>query len=150
MGRFLAIVLWIIYFLSPIDLIPDFIPGIGRLDDLILLFFLLYSLFKRGASDSQESSGYHNYGQGSFRYESEQSDDGSRERSHEPRDPYRILGLDRSATVEDIKRAYRTQATRYHPDKVSHLGEEFQVLAKQKFQDIQWAHETLLKERKAS
>lgn len=54
-----------------------------------------------------------------------------------------------TATEEEIKRAYRTLAARYHPDKVTHLGEEFQELAKKKFQDLQWAYETLLKERKA-
>lgn len=31
----------LLYFISPIDLIPDFIPLIGRLDDLILLAYLL-------------------------------------------------------------------------------------------------------------
>lgn len=37
----------IVYFLSPIDLIPDFIPVIGYLDDLIIVPFLIWLAFKR-------------------------------------------------------------------------------------------------------
>ena len=32
-------------------------------------------------------------------------------------DPYRILGLSVSATLEDVNKAYRRLALRYHPDK---------------------------------
>lgn len=32
-------------------------------------------------------------------------------------DYYKILGLDRSASEKDIKRAYRTLSKKYHPDK---------------------------------
>ena len=31
-------------------------------------------------------------------------------------DPYKVLGLDRNASDEDVKRAYRTLAKKYHPD----------------------------------
>ncbi|MCE5244100.1 MAG: DnaJ domain-containing protein [Desulfobacteraceae bacterium] len=61
-----------------------------------------------------------------------------------------MLGVERSASLEEIKRAYREQANRYHPDKVSHLGEEFQEMAKRKFQEIQWAYEKLAAERNSS
>lgn len=149
MGRFLAALFWLIYLLSPIDLIPDFIPGIGRFDDLILLLLLIYMSMRkasRQSQDSWESSGtgdqYRDYGAQEQRRTEEPRPD-------QPRDPHAILGVKSTATVEEIKRAYRTQAARYHPDKVTHLGEEFQELAKKKFQDLQWAYETLLKERKA-
>ncbi len=34
----------LLYVLSPVDLIPDFIPGIGLVDDIAVLTFLLHSL----------------------------------------------------------------------------------------------------------
>lgn len=36
-GSILTIVIALIYFVSPIDLIPDIIPGIGKLDDLLVI-----------------------------------------------------------------------------------------------------------------
>ncbi len=149
MGRLVAALFWLIYFLSPIDLIPDFIPGIGRFDDLILLLLFIYMAMRKTPQqpqDSWESSGtgdqYRDHG-------SHEQDRTEQPRPEQPRDPYAILGVKSTATVDEIKRAYRTQAARYHPDKVTHLGEEFQELAKKKFQDLQWAYETVLRERKA-
>ncbi len=149
MGRFLLVLLWLIYFFSPIDLIPDFIPGVGRLDDLILLLYLVYTTMKKGSRTSPGSSGSSGTGYQSHEYGNQGDRPSEGSGSGQPRDPYTILGLKPTATAEEIRRAYRTQAARYHPDKVTHLGEEFQELAKKKFQDLQWAYETLLKEKKA-
>jgi len=44
-------------------------------------------------------------------------------------DFYILLGLGRNASLGEIKRAFRTQIARYHPDKVQHLGKEFQEMA---------------------
>ena len=44
-------------------------------------------------------------------------------------DPYKILEIQRGASQEDIKKAYRQLAGKYHPDKVEHLGDEFKMLA---------------------
>ncbi len=60
---------------------------------------------------------------------------------------YRILGIDPSASDEEVKKAYRRMAVKYHPDKVSYLGEEFQKTAKEKFQKIQDAYDQIRKER---
>ena len=38
---------------------------------------------------------------------------------------YKILEIEPTATDEEVKKAYRRMAMKYHPDKVSHLGEEF-------------------------
>jgi len=60
---------------------------------------------------------------------------------------YKILEIDRSATDEEVKKAYRKMATKYHPDKVSYLGEEFRSAAKEKFQKLNEAYEKIKKER---
>lgn len=42
---------------------------------------------------------------------------------------YLLLSVDASAPPEEIKRAFRNEIARYHPDKVQHLGKEFQEMA---------------------
>jgi DnaJ like chaperone protein len=60
---------------------------------------------------------------------------------------YKILEIGPDATDEDVKKAYRAMALKYHPDRVSHLGEEFQFAAKEKFQKVNEAFNTIRKER---
>lgn len=60
---------------------------------------------------------------------------------------YRILEVDPSASDQEVKKAYRQMANKYHPDKVSHLGEDFQKAANQKFQKVNEAYEKIRKER---
>jgi DnaJ like chaperone protein len=60
---------------------------------------------------------------------------------------YKILEITPDANDEEIKKAYRKMAAKYHPDKVSHLGEEFQAAAKEKFQKVQAAYAQIKKER---
>jgi DnaJ like chaperone protein len=60
---------------------------------------------------------------------------------------YKVLGLEPAATDEEVKRAYRQMAIRYHPDKVSQMGEEYQKGAKEKFQKIQEAYDNIKKAR---
>lgn len=56
---------------------------------------------------------------------------------------YKILEIDSTATVAQIKSAYRKMAKKYHPDKVGHLGEEHRKGAEEKFRQVQKAYETL-------
>ncbi|MGV3609903.1 MAG: TerB family tellurite resistance protein [Fluviicola sp.] len=60
---------------------------------------------------------------------------------------YEILGIEESASDEEVKKAYRQMAVRYHPDKVASLGEEYQKGAKEKFQRIQEAYDNIKKAR---
>ncbi|XP_015275286.1 PREDICTED: dnaJ homolog subfamily B member 1 [Gekko japonicus] len=53
------------------------------------------------------------------------------------KDYYRILGLSRGATEDDIKKAYRKQALRYHPDKNKDPG------AEERFKEIAEAYDVL-------
>jgi DnaJ like chaperone protein len=60
---------------------------------------------------------------------------------------YKILGIEASASDEDVKRAYRKMAIAFHPDKVAQMGEEYQKGAKEKFQQIQDAYENIKRKR---
>ncbi|HPD95348.1 MAG: TerB family tellurite resistance protein [Bacteroidales bacterium] len=60
---------------------------------------------------------------------------------------YTILEVSPNATNEDIKKAYRKMAIKYHPDKVSHLGEDIRQAAEQKFKEVNEAYEKIKKER---
>lgn len=60
---------------------------------------------------------------------------------------YRILEITETASDQDIKKAYRKLAKVHHPDRVIHLGEEFQKIAKEKFQKLSDAYE-LVKEKR--
>jgi DnaJ like chaperone protein len=60
---------------------------------------------------------------------------------------YKILEIHNSASDEEVKKAYKKMAVKFHPDKVSHLGEEYQQDAKEKFQKVQQAYENIKKQR---
>ncbi|GMT43024.1 MAG: co-chaperone protein DjlA [bacterium] len=62
-------------------------------------------------------------------------------------DDYTALGISRSASNDEIKKAYRQMASQYHPDKVSHLGKELIDFANKKFKEITGAYENVKKER---
>ena len=60
---------------------------------------------------------------------------------------YKILEIDPSATNEEVKKAYRKLAVKYHPDKVATLGADVQKAAEEKFKAIAQAYEAICKER---
>ena len=60
---------------------------------------------------------------------------------------YKILGIEPSATDEEVKKAYREMAKKNHPDLVTNLGEEVRQAAEKKFQEINGAYETIKKQR---
>lgn len=60
---------------------------------------------------------------------------------------YKILGITANASDEEVKKAYRQMAIKFHPDKVAQMGEEFQKGAKEKFQKIQEAYDAIKKNR---
>lgn len=60
---------------------------------------------------------------------------------------YRILVISPSASDEEVKKAYRTMANKYHPDKVAYLGEDIRKAAGEKFRKVKDAYETIKKDR---
>lgn len=60
---------------------------------------------------------------------------------------YKVLEIDPEASDDEVKKAYRKMAVKYHPDKVGHEGEKVQRSAKEKFQKVQDAYERIKKER---
>ena len=60
---------------------------------------------------------------------------------------YKILEIDPSATDDEVKKAYRRMAMKYHPDKVSHFGDDFRKKADEKFKKVNEAYKKIKKER---
>ena len=59
----------------------------------------------------------------------------------------KILEIDKSATDEEVRKAYRRLAVRFHPDKVENLGEDVKKAAEQKFKEVNDAKEKVFKAR---
>lgn len=60
---------------------------------------------------------------------------------------YKSLEIEPNASDDDIKKAYRRMAMKYHPDKVNNLGEDVKKSATEKFRSINEAYESLKKQR---
>ncbi len=124
------------YTLYPFDLIPDTIFGIGWLDDMIT-WILLWWFYYRKPGEEKIRQKFEEKMDDFFK----QSEDKENPPSS---DPYRILGVSKDASKEEIQKAYRQLANKYHPDKVSHLGEEFRTLAEKRFKEIQQSYQTIM------
>lgn len=136
--KWILIILAMIYLLSPFDIIPGFHPA-GWLDDIIVLILLFRYLSKFGRAGYPGRTP-----RGDNQSAQHQSQDKASESSgSKSRSPYEILGVSPDADQKKIRTAYRNLANQYHPDKVAHLGEEFQTLAEQRFKEIQEAYDKL-------
>ena len=149
--RIFFLLLGLLYVVCPYDLIPDFFIGPGWVDDLIVLFLLWWYFFVYSRREHRrESFSGKNHGKETNREKPEQENFGEAGWDSDNKDkagsPYAVLGIERGATEEEIKKAYRRLAATYHPDKVSHLGEEFRSLAERRFKEIQAAYQQLMSE----
>ena len=60
-------------------------------------------------------------------------------------DPYSVLGVPRSATDDEVKKAYRRLSRKYHPD--ANINNPNKDQAEEKFKQVQQAYEQIMKER---
>lgn len=67
--------------------------------------------------------------------------------STNPDAAYKVLGVQPTATDDEVKAAYRKLALKNHPDRVASLGEDVRKAAEKKFQEINAAMETVKKAR---
>jgi DnaJ domain len=65
-----------------------------------------------------------------------------------PKNYYELLELTPQATADEIKRAFRAQIAKYHPDKVQHLGKEFQAMAADRAAELTEAYRILSDENR--
>lgn len=68
-------------------------------------------------------------------------------RIQDPSAAYEVLEVEASASDEEVKKAYRRMAMKYHPDRVAQLGEEVQKAAAEKFRKVQEAYESIQQQR---
>ena len=130
------------YVVSMIDLIPGLSP-ISFLDDIIVIIAMIWFFTtwlpknkhriywfrpKARAGASHRAGGTSGQAKGGKGVEF---------------DPFEVLKVRRGASPEEVKAAYREIISKYHPDKVAHLGEEYQQMAHEKVIDIQKAYEAL-------
>lgn len=143
--RFLPFLVALLYLASPLDLIPDVLPVIGWVDDLLILAAAtLYLAFRR--PDETPWRFYQRVRAFGWRdpFRARTGHRPGETRPEPDDDPYAVLGLRPGASPDEIRAAYRKAVAKYHPDKVAHLGKEFQDLAHWKLLAIQRAHEVLL------
>jgi DnaJ-domain-containing protein 1 len=139
--KWILIILALLYFFLPYDLIPGVHP-VGWIDDIVVMILLFRYLARLKRNGTAGPPPYGNQ-QGQQQYRPSGSA-GSSETPKTPRSPYEILNVPSDADQAEIKAAYRKLANQYHPDKVAHLGKEFQNLAEQRFKEIQEAYGKLV------
>ena len=151
MWKIVLLILAGLYTLNPYDIVPDLAIGWGWLDDLII-WGLLWRYF---ASQKNKHTNYQRFNQQAdrgFERENRGNTGGPHDwhfgetnfNTRDAWDPYQILGIERRASEAEIKQSYRKLASKYHPDKLEHLGDEFKELAERRFKEIQKAYQELI------
>jgi hypothetical protein len=147
----LILLLCVLYVVIPVDLIPDFLGLPGRFDDLLVALGTLLYLFSssRKIPGTGGSKGARSSREGQRSHEGRSESEGASSDKAAPgsSDPYELLGVDRGQGFEEIRRRYKEKLLQYHPDRVMHLGREFQEMAEGKTKEITEAFQKILRER---
>ena len=67
--------------------------------------------------------------------------------SNNQKDPYKVLGIAKDASDDEVRRAYRRMAMKYHPDRVAGMSEELQRNAAEQMKEINSAYEAIKQQR---
>ena len=118
-----------------IELIAQW-SGVARSDYESIKAMFTYSYANTGNNGSYSSGGS---GSGS-------SSTGGY-RSHTLDSDYQILEISPDATDDEVKKAYRNLAKKYHPDRVAHLGDDMRKAAEEKFSRLSQAYDNIRKSR---
>jgi uncharacterized membrane protein YkvA (DUF1232 family) len=148
MTKYIWAFLALLYLISPRDMIPDGLGLLGYLDDLIIIYILVRYWIRH--AKWQQAAGHSQHGQQRKEDHQKENDFSSADTDsayQASKDPYRVLGIGPNATQAEIRQAYRKLANQYHPDKVSHLGQEFVKLSEKRFKEIQNAYQILKKDK---
>jgi len=140
--KYLPWIVALLYFVFPHDLVPDLLIGPGWLDDLgvMALAWWWAARLRRGYQTGNGARG-----SASGRHRPSDAGGQAKEEPFQEDDPYHILGVEKGASKAEIKAVYKKLAAQYHPDKVQHLGREFQELAHKTFVAIQKAYDLVMK-----
>ena len=125
----------------------DFLFGIGGADgefhqtELNMLRLIAQYL---GISASDYTSIHERHvGRGDSGYSGASGGSGRSSRASYRKDPYKVLGIDSSASDDEVKKAYRRMAMKYHPDRVAGMSEEMQRNAAEQMKEINEAYEVI-------
>jgi len=100
----------------------------------------------RAEYQRQQQNKYRNSNQGSSQNQAGQQQETTNTKANATQDPYEILGVSRSMSKDEIRKAYLNLMNQYAPDRVSHLSKEFQKMAHEKCVAFNLAWEKIQKE----
>jgi len=129
----------------------DFLFGIGGADgafqqsEINMLRLICQYL---GISQSDYSSIHERHvGVGGSGYSDYSGSSHGNSRSSYSKDPYRVLGITSNASDDDVRKAYRKMAMKYHPDRVAGMSEEMQRNAADQMKEINQAYDEIKRRR---
>jgi DnaJ like chaperone protein len=130
------------YVVSMIDLIPGLSP-ISFLDDIIVIIAMVWFFTTWLPKNKHRIYWFRPKAQAGASHQAGGTNGQATGGKGAEFDPFEVLKVRRGASPEEVKAAYREIISKYHPDKVAHLGEEYQQMAHEKVIDIQKAYEAL-------